>query len=267
MPLDLSGRRALITGASGGIGGAIARALHGHGAHVLLNGRRADALAALAADLGERAKALPADLADPDGVRSLLARAGTVDVLVANAGLPASGTVDSFSEEQLDRALAVNLRAPMQMARALAPAMASRGHGHLVFVSSMAGKVASAGGAVYSATKFGLRGFAFALHEDLLDSGVGVTTVFPGFVSEAGMFAEAGVTLPRGVGTVTPDEVAAAVIRGLETNQPEIDVAPMLLRSGGWLFGVAPGLTAAFSRRAGGRGIAQRLAAAQGGKR
>src|SRR6266480_4773700 len=117
--MDLAGRRVLLTGASGGIGNAIARALHAAGATVVLSGRRADALDGLAAALGSRAETAPADLASADDVSALLDRAGDLDVLVANAALPASGWLDSFSPEEIDRALDVNLRAPMQMARAL----------------------------------------------------------------------------------------------------------------------------------------------------
>ncbi len=95
-------------------------------------------------------------------MRGLVERAGRVDVLVANAALPGSGWLDSFSPDEIDRALDVNLRAPMQLARALTPPMVERGSGHIVFVSSMSGKIANAGGTVYSATKFGMRGFAAA---------------------------------------------------------------------------------------------------------
>src|SRR4051812_3357856 len=122
MPAELSGARALVTGATGGIGDAIARALHGRGAHVLVTGRRKEVLDSLASDLGERVESLPADLCNADDVRGLVDRAGRVDVLVANAALPGSGSLDSYSSDQIDRALDVNLRAPMQLARALAPA-------------------------------------------------------------------------------------------------------------------------------------------------
>ncbi|MGZ4203203.1 MAG: SDR family oxidoreductase, partial [Thermoleophilaceae bacterium] len=156
--MQLDGSRILLTGASGGIGQAIARALHARGSQLVLSGRRADALEGLATALGSRAEALPADLASTEGVRALAERVGPVDILVANAALPGSGWLDSFSPEEIDATIDVNLRAPMQLARALAPAMVERGSGHLVFVSSMSGKVANAGGSVYSATKFGMRG-------------------------------------------------------------------------------------------------------------
>ena len=178
-------------------------------------------------ELGGRPELLLADLSDPADVRALAERAGEVDVLVANAGLPASGPIDDFSPEEIDRALDVNLRAPIQLTRALMPAMVARGSGHVVFVSSLSGKVASAGSSIYSATKFGLRGFAAGLREDVRHRGVGVTVVFPSFVSGEGMFAETGVKLRRGVGTRSPEQVAAAVLRGIETGKPEIDVAPL----------------------------------------
>jgi short-subunit dehydrogenase len=197
----------------------------------------------------------------------LVERAGQVDVLVANAGLPASGALDTFTPEEIDRAVAVNLRAPMQLARALAPPMAARGEGHLVFVSSFSGKVATGGSAVYSATKFGLRGFALGLREDLHGTGVGVTTVFPGFISEAGMFAEAGVELPRGVAMRSPEQVGAAVVRGIERNRAEVDVAPLTLRAGAWVAGAAPSLVGALNRRAGSHRVAGALAEAQRDKR
>src|SRR5207247_2243219 len=104
------------------------------------------------------------------------------------------------SPAEIDRALDVNLRAPIQLARALVPPMLERRSGHLVFISSLAGKVATARSALYSATKFGVRAFAAGLREDLHGSGVGATTVFPGFIRDAGLFADSGVELPRGVG-------------------------------------------------------------------
>ena len=186
---------------------------------------------------------------------------------MANAGLPGSGDLGTFSPAELDRAIDVNLRAPMQLTRALLPGMLERGSGHLVFVSSLAGKVPAAGSTVYSATKFGLRGFGDSLHDELHGTGVGATTVFPGFISDAGMFADSGVKLPPGVGTKPPEDVAAAVIDGIESGRAEIDVAPIAVRATGKLAGLAPAAVSAVNRRFGGRDVADGLAAAQREKR
>ena len=140
----------------------------------------------------------------------------------------------------------------MQLARALVPHMVERGTGHLVFISSLSGKFASAGASIYNATKFGLRGFGFALHEELRGTGVGVTTVFPGFIREAGMFADSGVELPRGVGSRRPEDVAACRDRRASSKgRAEIDVAPRSLAFGARLFGVAPRMVAGVNRRLG----------------
>ena len=147
--MQLAGARVLVTGATGGIGGALARALHARGATVVVSGRREELLDELTASLGERAEAVAEDLAESDGARRLAEAAGAVDVLVANAALPASGRVEDFDPEQIDRALDVNLRAPMQLTRALLPGMLQRGRGHVVLVSSLSGKVASPRSGVY----------------------------------------------------------------------------------------------------------------------
>jgi uncharacterized protein len=265
--VQLNGTTALLTGATGGIGRAIARALDAEGARVLLSGRRADLLEELRAGLGDGANCLPADLAEPGAAAELAGRAGAVDVLVANAGLPASGRLDGFTPAEIDRALDVNLRAPMQLTRELLPGMLERGRGHLVFVSSLSGKVASTGSSVYSATKFGLRGFAAGLREDLHLSGVGVTVVFPGFVRDAGMFADSGARLPSWVGTVTTEQVAQAVVSGVERGRAEVDVAPLSLRAGTLAGSLAPVTVARMQRRLGSDRIARDLAERQRAKR
>ena len=186
---------------------------------MVVSGRRAEVLEELAAGLGGDTTVLDADLADAEPL-ALVERAGPLDVLVANAALPASGRVDSFTPEEIDRALDVNLRAPMQLARALQPGMVERGRGHMVFVSSLSGKVSAGGSAIYSATKFGLRGFAVGLREDLHRERRGRDDRVPGFISDAGMFAETGMKLPPGVGTRTPEAVADAVVRGIEPGRP-----------------------------------------------
>lgn len=263
MSLTVRGSTALVTGASGGIGAAIARALHRAGARVVLTARREDVLADLAAELGDRVDVLAADLTTAKGLAAIAARARSGDILVSNAGLPASGRLEEFTVKQVDRAIDVNLRAPIRLAREVAQAMAERRRGHLVFVGSLAGKAASPRASLYNATKFGLRGFALALREDLRDAGVGVTAVYPGFIREAGMFAQANISLPAGVGTRTPEDVGAAVLRGIERNKAEIDVAPFAVRVGSLVASVAPGVAAAVQRRTGGVEIAERLAAGQ----
>ncbi|HEV7483825.1 MAG TPA: SDR family NAD(P)-dependent oxidoreductase, partial [Solirubrobacterales bacterium] len=162
--MELAGRKALLTGATGGLGRAIATALAGRGATVVLSGRSLEALEAMAAELpGSGHRALSSDLAQPGAAEKLAAEAGPIDALVANAGLPGTGRLPDFSAEELTGALRVNLEAPMLLARALEPGMLERGSGHMVFVASLSGKSATPLSSVYNATKFGLRGFALGL--------------------------------------------------------------------------------------------------------
>ena len=236
----LRGKTVLLTGASGGIGTALAEALAAEGASLVLSGRRQAELAALAERVGGRA--VVADLAVHGDVDGLLAEAGEVDVLVSNAALPGTGALTSFSAEQVDRALDVNLRAPVALAHGLVPGMVARGSGALLFVSSLAGLTATPSMSLYNATKFGLRGFALALHDELRGTGVGVSVLLPGFVREAGMFAESGVTAPTVFGTVTPQRVAAAALTAIAGNRGEVLVAPPMDRLGARLGSLAPNL-------------------------
>jgi short-subunit dehydrogenase len=257
----------LITGATGGIGHAIARAFGARGAHLTLTGRRLDVLDPLAADLG--ARALACDLSSREDVERLVRDVGAdgVDVLVANAAMPASGLLTELTLDQIDRMLEVNLRAPVALAHAFAPAMVDRGRGHIVFIASMAGKTASPASSIYSATKFGVRGFALGLRQDMRPHGVGVSTVFPGFISDAGMYADTGIKLPPGVGTRTPEDVAAAVIRSIERNRAEIDVAPPSVRLGTSFATLAPQTAASVARRLGSEKLAAEFSAKQIDKR
>jgi uncharacterized protein len=263
--VNLTGRTVLLTGATGGLGHVIARRLHRAGARLILSGRRSEVLEPLAAETGARSVAV--DLTDPAAVERLARDHADVDVLVANAGLPGSGHFLSFSVEEIDRALAVNLRAPMVLARVIGERMVQRGAGHIVFVSSLSGKAATPRSSVYSATKFGLRGFAMALRQDLRPAGVGVSAVYPGFVRDAGMFAESGAKLPPGVGTSSPDEVAEAVVRAIERNRGEVDVAPVPLRLGALIGGVAPEIAARVTRASGGERIGDQFGAGPRAKR
>ena len=263
--VPIAGARVLLTGATGGLGQAIARELAARGAHLVLTGRQTEVLERVAAEIG--GEAVPADLARREEIPRLLAEAGDVDVLVANAALPGSGPLDSYTLEQIDRAMDVNLRVPIVMAHALMPGMLERRRGQLVFISSLAGKAANGGGSMYSATKFGLRGFALALRGDLVGTGVGVTNINPGFIREAGMFHESGAKLPPGAGTKRPADVARAVVRAIERDPTEIDVAPVGLKAGAAVAAVAPGVAQAVARRWGSADVARQLGEAQTGKR
>jgi uncharacterized protein len=241
--MRIEGARVLLTGASGGLGEAIARALSNRDARLVLSGRRADALEALGRELG--AETVPCDLGDRDQVERLAATAGPVDVLVANAGLPGSGTLPRMEPDEIDRVLEVNLRAPIVLARLLVPGMVERGRGQLVFVASFAGKVASAGeSSIYTATKFGLRGFAHVLRVQLARKGVGASLVTPGPIRDAGMFARGGGKLPPFIRPRSPAEVGNAVVRAIERNVAEVEVASPGLRAVAKLSAVAPGFVA-----------------------
>jgi uncharacterized protein len=261
--VKLGGRSVLVTGASGGIGAATARALAARGARVTVCGRRVEQLEALAAELGGRA--IAADLAAPDGPERLVAEAGDVDVLVHSAGLSQSGEITALAPAEVDELLDVNLRAPIMLARLLAEPMAARGSGHLVFVSSLQGKTAGPYSALYTATKFGLRGFSLALRLDMADHGVGVSCVSPGFVRDAGMFAASVASLPPGVRTVSPDAVAAAIVLAIERNRAEVDAAPLPLRAGARVAGLTPVLAASVNKRFG-ASIARAVEAGRTGK-
>lgn len=263
--MEIAGRHVLLTGATGGLGQAIAEALAARGARLVLSGRREEVLEPLAARLDGRA--IEADLSARSDLDRLVEEAGQVDVLVANAALPGSGQLSGYEPEQIDRVLEVNLRAPIVLARRLMGPMVERGEGSLVFMSSLAGKAPTPGQSLYVATKFALRGFALALRGDLLGTGVGVTVITPGFIRDAGMFHESGAKLPPGLGTRAPADVARAVVRAITDSPPEIDVAPPTLRALSALSGLMPRTAERVVQRAGGAQIAEQFEEPQRTKR
>ncbi len=251
MTVEIQGSRVLLTGATGGLGHAIARALHARGASLTLTGRRTDVLEPLSKELG--ARSIAADLSSMASIGAVLEEAGDIDVLVANAALPGAGVLDDFTVEQIDTNLAVNLRAPIVMTKAVLPQMLDRGAGHIVYIGSVSSITASPGSAMYNATKFGLRGFSNALRQDLYGTGVGVSIVMPGFVRDAGMAVDGGLidALPPGVRTVTPERVAKGVLRAIRRNKGQVVVAPREMRIGATIGSVMPELGGAVQRMSG----------------
>lgn len=250
--MHLKGRSALVTGATGGIGRAIARELAARGCALTVTGRRELELQRLVSELGPSARGLTADLTNLDEVRDLMDRAGPVDVLVANAGIGVPQDLATLSDDEIEEAVRINLLAPTALARAAVTPMKQRGQGHIVFMSSGAGLIATPGnGTVYTATKWGLRGLGLALRQELHGSGVGVSTIFPGPIRDSGMLADTGVALPRGFGTSSPEDVAQAVARAIEHDKPETTVASASVRLLVGVGAVAPVLIGELARLAG----------------
>ena len=248
--MEISGSRVLLTGASGGLGAAIARDLSRRGADLVLTARRRELLDALAAET--RGRVVVADLAVRADVEALIEESRGVDVLVLNAGVGADVGIRSETAEHVDTTIDVNLRAPIVMAVAFAQHKLSVGElGQIVLVGSLSGLAATPDTRMYNATKFGLRGFAHSLRQDLDGSGIGLTLVSPGFIRDAGMFAEGGIDLPPGVRTKSPADVAAGVVRAIESNPAEVFVSPVELRLAATLATVAPAFSAAVQKLAG----------------
>lgn len=258
--MELAGKRVLLTGATGGLGRAIADELAGRGAILVLSSRKAVELDSMASSLaGEGHRHLVSDLGEAGAATRLVEEAGPVDVLVANAGRASRGRVQDYTPEQVSQAIRVNLEAPIEMTRALIPALRERGSGHIVLISSLNAKAATPRTAIYAATKFGLRGFGLSLRDELWGSGIGVSVVMPGFVRDAGIFHKSGAKAPAGLGTVSPAAVGAAVAFAIERNRGEVDVAPFLQRRAANFAHHLPGLAARLSRGRADK-IAERIA-------
>lgn len=219
---DLTGKGALVTGASGGIGGAIARALHAAGATLAVSGTRRDALEALAGDLGERVHVLPCDLGDPEATSALPGQAeemlGGLDILINNAGLTRDGLALRMKDEDWNRVLEVNLTAAFRLARGSLRGMMKRRWGRIVSITSIVGVTGNPGQANYAASKAGLIGMSKALAQEVAARGITVNCVAPGFIETAmtdALDEAQRRTLLAGVpaGRLgTPDDVAAGVL-------------------------------------------------------
>ncbi|HMS95407.1 MAG TPA: 3-oxoacyl-[acyl-carrier-protein] reductase [Tabrizicola sp.] len=219
---DLTGKTALVTGASGGIGADIARALHGAGATVGLSGTRTAPLETLAAELGARAHVLPCNLSDPASVEGLVKQAseamGSVDGLVNNAGITRAGLVMRMSDEDWQSVIDVNLTATFRLCRAAIRGMMKARWGRIVNISSVVGQTGNAGQVNYAASKAGMVGLSKSLAAEVASRGITVNCVAPGFIETAmtdklNDQQREGILKAVPAGRMgTPAEIAAAVL-------------------------------------------------------
>lgn len=184
--LDLTGKKALVTGATGGLGGAIARRLHAQGATVALSGTRVEALEALASELGERAEVTPCDLSNRESVEALVpaaeAKLGGLDILVNNAGVTRDNLFMRLKDEDWDLVLAVNLTAAFRLSRAAVKSMMRRRYGRIVSIGSVVGTSGNPGQGNYAASKAGLIGMSKSLAAEVASRNITVNVVAPGFI-------------------------------------------------------------------------------------
>lgn len=271
---ELRGRNALVTGASGGIGTFIARALAREGMNVVVSGRREQALAAVAEELrglGVQAHAVAADLLDLNQSDSLIERAetvlGPIDVLVNNAGLEITSAFHNYTREELISVVNVNLTAPLLLTHRVLPGMLARGRGHVVFISSVAGKLGPAYEEPYAATKAALIGLTQSLRSEYLRAPVGFSVICPGFVAGDGMYqrmVEEGITSNRLIGSTTVEKVAHQVVEAIRRDRPEVVVNSQPLRPIIALAQIAPRLVERALTRTGINEMFRRMAAGRG---
>jgi short-subunit dehydrogenase len=271
---ELRGRNALVTGAGGGLGGYIARALAAEGVNLALTDLPEAPVDGLAAELRSRGVAVkqaPADLSDADERQRLAAWAGEalgpLDILVNNAGLEVGGSFVRITEDELEAIVAVNLLAVMDLTRIVLPGMLERKRGHIVNIASLAGKVPAPYLAAYAGTKHGVVGFTHALRtENGGGEPVGFSAICPGFVSRVGMYArfEHLVSAPRLIGTVPPEAVGEAAVRAVAKNLPEVIVNKRPVRPLVLLNATAPRLAARLGRLRPLREFGERLARVRG---
>jgi 3-oxoacyl-[acyl-carrier protein] reductase len=219
---DLSGQTALITGASGGIGGAIAKALHRQGAEVMLGGTRLSALTALANEIGERVHVGLADLADPATLQRLArdaeAAMGRVDILVNNAGITRDALALRMNDEDWQATLDVNLTAAFRLARSVLRGMVRRRHGRVIGITSVVALSGNAGQANYAAAKAGMIGMSKSIAAEVAGRGITVNCVAPGLITTAMTDKLTDEQRARLAGAIpagrfgAPQEVAAAVV-------------------------------------------------------
>jgi len=275
--MKLQGATAIVTGGSRGLGPYIARGLAREGANIALAARDAERLETVRAEieaLGVRAVAVPTDVNDRDERANLVAAAerelGPVDVLVNNAGVEPTSAFADLDEEQITTTVETNLTSCLLLMRAVLPGMIERGRGQVVNIASMAGKVPVPYDSIYSATKFALVGASHAVRSELRGTGAGVSVICPGFVDDAGMYADmveqTHIAAPAVAGTSRPEQVAAAVVRAVKDDVAEVIVTPLSGRPLAAAAAVAPNVGRLMMRLTGVERTFKQVADARTGK-
>ncbi|MBL8633248.1 MAG: SDR family NAD(P)-dependent oxidoreductase [Myxococcales bacterium] len=274
----LKGRVAIVTGASRGIGVPIAMALARRGIRLTLAARSAELLqqtaASIRASTGAHVLAVPTDVTQPEAqdqlIAATLAEFGSIDVLINNAGIVQPAAYEGLALDELEQHLAVNLAAPMALARRVLPHLLAQNRGHIVNIASLGGLLGIAWGESYGATKHGLVGFTRSLRMSCKVSAtqVSASVVCPGFIDEVGMYAD--TALPHGhrapfvLGTSSPEAVAAAVIRAIERDEPEVIVSSRPVRALLMLGALSPRLLERLCIKLGLHSVFERTARSQG---
>lgn len=258
--MELRGRTGILTGASRGLGVEIGRALASKGMHLALAARDEEGLRRTAGELerrGVRTIVVPTDVTKTSDLERLVARAtdelGPPDLLVNNAGIETIAPFATFDMDRIESIIATNVTAAEKLTRLVIPGMVERRRGHVLNVSSAAGKTGVPYYAVYGSTKHALVGFSWSLRTELSPHGVGVSVVCPGFVSDTGMYADRSNNAkpPRSLATVTAQEVAAASVRAVEKNKAEVVVARGITKIADVFYALSPELAMNVARRMG----------------
>jgi short-subunit dehydrogenase len=234
---SINGKHILLTGGSRGLGPVIAVALAERGAHIALAARSEAGLHSVIQSLSKyqvELLAVPVDLAQEahrhELVATVLGKFGSIDILINNAGIETEGAYLDLSWEAIRQTIEVNLLAPMALTYRVLPHMLGQKQGHIVNIASMAAKSGGPYAATYSGTKAGLAEWTRGLRLELAGTGVHFSTIFPGYITEVGMFAKFNLTPPRLVGSCTPRQVARAVVRAIESESLEVIVNSVPLR-------------------------------------
>jgi short-subunit dehydrogenase len=266
---NLSGSNALLTGASKGLGVHIARALAKEGVNLVLTARSVNDLEKVRDDVltyNVKAEIVPADLTDTDQMQPLIKEAeeklGPIDILVNNAGIEISTPYERYSPDDIQKVMTLNLTVPMLLTRGLLPGMLKRDRGHIVNISSLAGKTGFPSQTPYAASKAGLNMFTHSLRIELTNTNLDASVICPGFVSDDGMYArmeERAGPAPKIMKPTTPVKVANGVVRCIRKNIPELIINPLPMKPLFMLQEAMPGIKNSLHKAFGTREYAERI--------